>query len=79
MERKNVVYNRQTRKDWIWNPTKQVIEPMSKNTYSANDRLLLIIIKTPPINMLIIQVYISKSNSEHHEIEQMFLESIKDC
>jgi len=43
-----------------------------ENSYYINDRILIVRIKTAPVNSTIIQVYFLTSNSEGKLIEQMY-------
>lgn len=43
-----------------------------ENSYHINDRILIIRIKSAPVNSTIIQVYFPTSNSDEEEIEQMY-------
>lgn len=43
-----------------------------ENSHHVNDRILIVRIKTAPVNLTIIQVYFPTSNSDEEEIEQMY-------
>ncbi|XP_025414509.1 craniofacial development protein 2-like [Sipha flava] len=43
-----------------------------ENSYHVNNRILIVRIKTAPVNSTIIQVYFLTSNSDEEEIEQMY-------
>lgn len=43
-----------------------------ENSYHVNDRILIVGMKTSPVNLTTIQVYFLTSNSDEEEIEQMY-------
>jgi len=52
-----------------------------ENSYHVNDRILIVRIKTAPVNSTIIQVYFPTSNSDKEEKEQIYniLEELIEC
>jgi exonuclease III len=52
-----------------------------ENSYHINDRILMVRIKTAPVNSITIQVYFPTSNSDEEEIEQIYniLEELIEC